>query len=50
MRDVILKEGLSEDLEAVLPIDRVVTIDDNNIVYLADTQFIINENEIKGAL
>lgn len=47
MRDVILKSGLSPELEEVLPIDRVISIDNNNIVYLYDKQFIINENDIE---
>lgn len=47
MRDVILKSGVSPELEEVLPIDRVVSIDNSNIVYLADKQFIINENDIE---
>ena len=47
MRDVILKSGLSPELEEVLPIDRVISIDNSNIVYLADKQFVINENDIE---
>ena len=50
MRDIVLKEGLSEDLESVLPIDRVITIDGNNVVYLADMQFVINEEDIREVL
>ena len=47
MRDVILKSGVSPELEEVLLIDRVISIDNSNIVYLADKQFIINENDIE---
>ncbi len=50
MRDVILKEGLNPELESALPADRSITIDDNNIVYLYDTQFVIAENEIEKEL
>lgn len=50
MRDVILKTGLSPELETALPIDRCVTIDDNNVVYLCDTMFTINEKDIKEVL
>lgn len=50
MIDVILKEGLSPELEELLPIDRCVTLDNNNVVYLYDTQFTINENEIERKL
>ena len=50
MRDVILKNGLSPELEEVLPIDRVISIDSSNVVYLADKQFIIDENMIEKEL
>lgn len=48
MRDVKLKNGLSDELEAVLPVDRVVTIDGNNTVYLYDGCFVIDEKDIEG--
>ena len=48
--DIILKQTSNDALEAVMPIDRVVSIDNNNIVYLADTAFIIDENMIEKEL
>lgn len=33
-----------------MTIDRVVNIDDNNVLYLYDTMFIINENDIQEVL
>ena len=50
MRDIILKQTSNNELEAVMPIDRVITIDGNNVVYLADTAFIIDENMIEREL
>ena len=50
MRDIILKQTSNDALEAVLPVDRVISIDNNNIVYLADTAFIIDENMIEREL
>ena len=50
MRDIILKQTSDDTLEAVLPVDRVITIDGNNVVYLADTAFIIDENMIEREL
>ena len=50
MRDIILKQTSNNELEAVLPIDRVITIDGNNVVYLSDTAFIIDENMIEREL
>ena len=50
MRDIILKQTSNNELEAVLPIDRVITIDVNNVVYLSDTTFIIDENMIEREL
>lgn len=50
MKDVVLKSGLNPELEEVLPVDRVISIDNSNIVYLADKQFIINENDIEREL
>jgi hypothetical protein len=49
-RNIVLKEGLSPELEALLPPDRSITIDDNNIVYLYDTQFVIDEKDIEREL
>lgn len=50
MRDIVLNMTNNEELEALLPIDRSITIDANNTVYLYDTMFIINENDIKEVL
>ena len=50
MRDIILKQTSNNELEAVMPIDRVITIDINNVVYLSDTTFIIDENMIEREL
>ena len=50
MRDVILKQTSNDALEAVLPVDRVITIDINNVVYLSDTAFTIDENMIEKEL
>ena len=50
MRDIIVKITDSSELEAVMPIDRVVSIDNNNIVYLADTAFSITEDMIEKEL
>ena len=50
MRNIILKVTDNEDLENKITIDRVVNIDDNNVLYLYDTMFIINENDIQEVL
>lgn len=50
MRDIILKQTSNDALEAVLPIDRVVTIDENNIVYLSDKAYFIDEKYIQREL
>ena len=50
VRDIILKQTSNDALEAVLPVDRVITIDGNNVVYLSDTAFIIDENMIEKEL
>ena len=66
MRDIIVKQGLTykatilnelgEELEVLkslddlLPIDRVVTIDNNNLISLSDTAFVIDENMIEREL
>ena len=49
MRDVKIKIEIEDiNLDALLPSDRIISIDENNVVYLYDTQFIINENDIEG--
>ena len=50
VRDIILKQTSNDALEAVLPIDRVITIDINNVVYLSDTAFTITEDMIEREL
>ena len=50
MRDIIVKQTSNDELEAVLPVDRVITIDINNVVYLSDTAFTIDENMIEREL
>jgi hypothetical protein len=50
MRDILVKITDNEALELVIPIDRVVTIDINNVVYLSDTAFTIDENMIEKEL
>ena len=49
MRDVKIKIEIADiNLDALLPSDRIISIDENNVVYLYDTQFTINENDIEG--
>ena len=66
MKDVIVKNGLTyiatgvnelgesievvKSLDNLLPIDRVVTIDNNNYVYLYDTCISITEDMIEKEL
>lgn len=50
MRNIKLKLTKDADLEDKLPSDRVITIDDNNVVYLYDTMFIIDEKDIQEVL
>lgn len=49
MQNVILKQTDNAELEAILPPDRVISID-NGIVYLADTQFYISDDMIQETL
>ena len=50
VRYITLKQTSNDALEAVLPVDRVITIDINNVVYLSDTAFTIDENMIEREL
>ena len=50
VRYITLKQTSNDALEAVLPFDRVITIDINNMVYLSDTAFTIDENMIEREL
>ena len=47
---ITLKQTSNDALEAVLPVDRVITIDINNVVYLSDTAFTITEDMIEKEL
>lgn len=61
-RDVVIKEGVIikfiddngdekiELMDKYLPIDRLVTIDDNGVVYLYDTRIKVEENMIERDL
>ena len=49
-RDIIVKITDNEELELIIPIDRVVTIDENNIVYLSDKAYFIDEKYIQKEL
>ena len=50
MKDILVKITDNQELESVMSIDRVVTIDSNSIVYLADTAFSISEDMIEKEL
>ena len=50
MRNIILKLTDNEELESKMTIDRVVNIDDNNVLYLYDIMFTIDENDIQEVL
>ena len=50
VRYITLKQTSNDALEAVLPVDRVITIDINNVVYLSDTAFSITEDMIEKEL
>ena len=50
MRDIIVKATNDAELEAVIPVDRVITIDGNNIVYLSDMAYKIEEDMIEKEL
>ena len=46
MRIVTIKPDVREELEALLPVDRVIEIDERGYVSLYDTEFYITEEEI----
>ena len=66
MRDIIIKAGLTykcmivgedgaavevdKSLDELLPIDRVVTVDDNGYVYLYDACIVVTEDMIEKEL
>ena len=47
MKSVLVKPDQSPELEAILPIDRVVEIDEEGRCSLADSQLIITEDQIE---
>ena len=47
MRDILVKITDNEALELVIPIDRVVTIDENGYVYLYDQCIQVTEDMIE---
>ena len=50
IRSIKLIDYTDETLEALIPIDRVIEIDDDNICNLHDTQIIIKQEFIKEVL
>ena len=46
MKTVIVKQGVRQELEERLPVDRTITIESNGYVPLQDTEFFINNDEI----
>lgn len=49
--DIIVKIDIeNEDLKSKLPIDRVITINDDGITYLCDTQFTITKDMIEKVI
>lgn len=49
IRSVKIKPDQYAELEAILPVDRVVEIDEEGRCSLADSQFIIDEDQIEVA-
>lgn len=45
--NVIILPNQSLDLEEKLPIDRCVTVDDNSVTNLYDTEFVISKDMIQ---
>ena len=50
MRDIKVKATNNAELEEVIPVDRVVTIDDNGYTYLYDKCIQITEDMIEEEL
>ena len=48
MRTVTIKPNVREELEALLPIDRTIDIDERGYVALCEKEFYILEEEIDG--
>lgn len=46
MKSVLIKPDQPAELEAVLPIDRVIEVEDSGYCALADQQFFITEDQI----
>ena len=50
MKTVIVKQGVRQELEDRLPVDRTVTIESNGYVSLQDTEFFISDDEVLEAI
>lgn len=50
IRSVKIKPGQTEELERILPVDRVVEIDDSGCCSLFDQQIIITADQIEEDL
>ena len=48
IRSIKIKPGQVAELEAILPVDRVVEIDDSGRCSLYDQQIIITDDQIEG--
>ena len=46
MKTVIVKQGVRQELEERLPVDRTITIESNGYVSLQDTEFFISDDEV----
>jgi len=50
MKTVIVKQGVRQELEERLPVDRTITIESNGYVSLQDTEFFISDDEVLEAI
>ena len=50
IRSVKIKSGQSVELEAILPVDRVVEIDDSGRCSLFDQQIMITDDQIEEVM
>ena len=50
MKTVIVRQGVRQELEDRLPVDRTVTIESNGYVSLQDTEFFISDDEVLEAI
>ena len=46
MKTVIVKQGVRQEIEERLPVDRTITIESNGYVSLQDTEFFISDDEV----